>query len=181
MASLLDANETARLNILPLAESMTLLFKFARHTVLLSVAQNQTLDEITELLLLALKSRAILKIGDYDIPDDKDELELGVLIDRKDPSKGWVLLNGKERGDTERSPVQRKKKKPTAEAEDTPGGLGLVDGSWIAVRVKTPNLIKSVEEVELKDSEDADMDLDPGWDVVVPKLEDEDEEEEEQS
>ena len=51
---------------------------------------------------------------------------------------------------------------------DTPEGVGLGDGAWLAWRVRTGKKGESEDEEE----EDAVIDIDdPGWDVVLPSLE----------
>ena len=68
-------------------------------------------------------------------------------------------------------------KDPTVEA------AGLVDGSWVAWRVRGK---KKEGEVTMDDDGSGVVDIgsdveeeDPGWDVEIPKYEDEEEEEEE--
>lgn len=51
---------------------------------------------------------------------------------------------------------------------DTPEGMGLGDGAWLAWRVRTGTSVDSEGEEEGDAVIDRD---DPGWDVVLPSLE----------
>ena len=169
--------EPLSLTTLPDPTSLTLLFKFARHTVLLSVSPTQPFSTTKSLLLLALESREISHIGSAPRPEDGEDLELAILVDRKDVSKGWIALEVAERRRAEAAAKGVGKKKGVQQTrvggqggEGTPEGLGLVDGAWIAVRVREDG------KGGKRDGEDEDEFLEVDereWDVVVPSFEDE--------
>lgn len=166
----LNDRETTRLTTLPDPEHITLFFKFANHSVVLSVLSNQPFDEIKELFLLALRARGIEQISGSAVPEDKDLLEFGVLVDRKDATKGWVHVQVKEQDETKKNSGTGKKK--SSAVENCPAAVGLTDGGYVAVRVRVEDQRQVKEESE--DGADTDeFPEDPGWDVVLPTLEDE--------
>jgi hypothetical protein len=174
---------------LPSQGHITLLFKHHKSTVLLSVSPTQPFSEIKTLLLAVLKSRSIdssqgpsSSIG--LLPSDPDELEFGVLIDKKDPGKGWTSLtqpvsNGDLKGKKKSTgAVERSKLSAgtTSGVANSPESAGLVDGSFVAYRIRSSPSSKKQPPSEDKDEDEEDGDVeaqdDPKWDVILPTFED---------
>jgi hypothetical protein len=168
---------------LPEPSHITLLLRHHKSVTLISVSPNQSFDSIKQLLLSALQARGIPSLHNTSdptaptpLPSSPDYLDLGILIDKKDPSKGWKPItpgvNATSSG----------KKKASNKSTDTntPDGLGLVDGSWLAYRVsadKSGSSSKVDEDNDENNGMDVTLPDDPGWDVVIPSFEEEEEEE----
>lgn len=173
------------ISTLPQPSHITLLLRHHKSATLISVSPTQSFDSIKDLLLSALKARNISSLPNASnpsnptpLPASSNHLEFGVLIDRKDASKGWTLLTP----DLAAS-ASAKKKPATKPADvDTPAGLGLTDGSWLAYRVRSAGVEEDDEAKVNLDGDvvvDVNMADDPGWDVILPAFEDEEDMEEE--
>lgn len=179
------------LSTLPQPSHITLLFRHHKSAVFLSVSPNQPFSTVKQLLLSAMQARGISSLSSPTAPTNKptplptepDDIELGILIDKKDAAKGWTLLTP---GSSSASGLSSKalKKKAAAAAPssakpdgdiDTPAGAGLTDGSWLAYRVKQ-GLEKEEPSVDENGDVDVEMNEDQGWDVVLPSFEEEEEE-----
>lgn len=162
------SEEEITLTSLPTPAHLTLLFKHQRSTTLLSVLPTTPFSQITTLLHAALVSR------NYQfLPSDPSALELGVLVDRKDPSKGWVSLDTKIRQEEKgKGKADIKKGRPSggASQKDTPEGVGLGDGGWVAWRVRGSKNADEDDEDEVEELLSGDSDG-RGWNVVLPSLE----------
>ena len=163
---------------LPTPDMITLFFKCHKSTTLLSVLPTKPLPEIKALLLAALQARNITTVPNSTtpLPEDSEDFEFGILADKKDPAKGWIPMETKEQESTGAKGVRKKAVGPKNGSTDTPLAVGLIDGSWVAYRVK------AVEKEKRQLDEDADLegaildieiDEDPGWDVVLPSFDDE--------
>ncbi|KAI9924782.1 hypothetical protein ASPWEDRAFT_155259 [Aspergillus wentii DTO 134E9] len=133
--------------------SWTLLFKKHRTTVLLMLSPNESIKTAKEALLNALKSRGLTDINGESIPEDPAQVEFGVAVDKNDLEKGWTILE-----------VEAGKKTGSASLQ----AADLRNGQPIAFRFR-----------ERSETEKDDLDIDnkdPGWDIVVPSLDDEEEE-----
>jgi len=148
------------------SRAATLFFKKHKTTVLLMLQPHETLDSAKEKLLQALKSRALNDINGDPIPDDSFDIELGVPMDRANPEKGWMRLEADSPElDEEGAPKKNKGKSK----KESPSLLdsGIQNGHVIAFRFRKPDANGHI---------DLDMDLDvedPGWDVMIPSLDDE--------
>lgn len=154
---------------LPTPEHITLLLKHHKTTVLLSILPEQSMAVIKALLLAALEARGIKELPGSTIalPEDPEDIEFGVLKDKRDPSKGWIPLTIKEQDATDTKAGKRKSGGKKAVSNESPAGYGLVDGSLIAYRVKSA-------KNEQDDDGDVVVDIDdPGWDVILPSYDDE--------
>lgn len=116
--------------------------------------------------------------------------------------KGWVSLDSRNEGSITTG-KGKKKEKPvpapgdddnSSKAPDTPAGAGLIDGSFVAYRIRTSPTKKSrtktsrKAKIDIEDDEDGDSIIDvdtdahvdsaadPGWDVILPTFEEEDRE-----
>ena len=160
------------ISTLPQPSHITLLLKNHKSTTALSVSPVQSFISIKALLLEVLSECKVKYLGDpfnpgtqTPLPASPSQLELGVLADRKDASKGWVFL-------TDIGAVSSAATKKKAGDPNTPAGAGLVDGSWVAYRVSKPT--QSNETGKEGDAAvDVDMEDDPGWDVILPDFGDE--------
>lgn len=162
---------------LPQPSHITLLLRHHKSTTLLSVSPIQSFESIKDLLLAALKARNISSLhNDSDpadptpLPSSAADLEFGVLIDKKDASKGWTLLTPELAAASSST-----KKKPASKTADanSPAGAGLADGGWLAYRVRKAPAAEG-DEAKLDENGDVDVEMeeDPGWDVVLPSFED---------
>lgn len=142
---------------------ITLLFKCARHTVLLSVLPSTPFSDIKSLLLLALQTRKVEAIADEPVPppDRWGQVEFGIPKDKKDLKKGFVSVEVAEG-------VKKKGSGNKAVANESPGSTGLVDGSILAFRFRSQNKVKSEED---HDEDSARID-DQGWNVEMPRYDD---------
>lgn len=153
---------------------ITLFFKCARHTVLLSVLPSTPFSEIKSLLLLALQVRNITSIADVLVPspDHADQVELGIPKEKKDLKKGFVSLEMVEQMQIEVKGGKKKASGDKALPSESPAGAGLVDGSILAFRFKQHTDI----DIHGDDGDDeAQIPVDPGWNVELPRYDDEEE------
>jgi len=147
--------------------SWTLRFKKHKTTVLLMLPANESIASTKEILLKALKSRGLTEINGDPVPDDPSEIEFGVPVDRNELDKGWTKLDVEmpelaSEGVTKKGVVGKKNGgNITLQAAD------IRDGQPIAFRFR-----KSSEDNKDKDELELELD-DPGWDVIVPSLDDE--------
>lgn len=163
---------TSDLLVAPTPEHLTLLLKHGKSTTVLSVLPSQTLTEVKAILLTALQIRniATLPNSDEPLPTDPKDLELAVLVDRRDPARGWVSV---EDGVSLAASKSNKKKSTTK----TPGQINVVgdlelrDGAWIAYRLKMPDDGIIADEMD----DDIKMREDQGWNVTIPSYDDEEE------
>jgi hypothetical protein len=164
MASLVEA---------PSPLNITLLFKCARHTVLLSVLPSTPFAEIKSLLLLALQARNITSIGGISVPspDQAHEVEFGIPREKKDLKKGFVSLEMAEQVLMDSKAGKKKASGEKATPNENPAGAGLVDGSVLAFRFKKEDDVDMKEEGD----DEAQLQEDPGWNVELPRYDDEEE------
>ncbi|BCR85294.1 uncharacterized protein ACHE_20752S [Aspergillus chevalieri] len=154
--------------------SWTLLFKKHKTTVLLMLLPQESITNTKTALLNALKARGLTEINGDPLPEDASDIEFGVAVDKNDLEKGWTRLEvgGPDFAEEEESKKNAGKK---ASGSISLQGVDLRNGQSIAFRFK--KLVDGEKAVK-KDGEDIDIDLeleDPGWDVVVPKFDDEEE------
>ncbi|GAD93368.1 conserved hypothetical protein [Paecilomyces variotii No. 5] len=145
--------------------SWTLLFRKHKTTVLLMLPPNETLTSAKAELLKALNARGLKEMNGDTIPEDPTEIEFGVPVDKNELEKGWTRLDVEV---PELAEGGAKKTKKNA-GEVTLQGADIKDGQSIAFRFR-----KRSEDGSGKDELDLDLELeDPGWDVIVPSLDDE--------
>jgi hypothetical protein len=164
------STDAASLTEVPSPLHTTLLFKCARHTILLSVLPSASFPDVKTLLLFALQARNITSIAGVSVPplDSGDQVEFGIPKDRKDLKKGFisleraeqVLLDGKG---------GKKASMNKATPNENPAGAGLVDGSILAFRFRPRNDV----EMEEEDDDEARIPDDPEWNVELPRYDDE--------
>ncbi|GFG28021.1 hypothetical protein IFM61606_08095 [Aspergillus udagawae] len=143
--------------------SLTLLFKKHKTTVLLMLPPHETIATTQEMLLKALQSRGIKEINGDPVPEDFSEIEFGITVDKNDLEKGWSKLEI-AMPELENSSTSKRGagKRTSLKAAD------IRNGQVIAFRFRKPR------EQEKDGDLDIDLELeDPGWDVVVPSLDDE--------
>ncbi|OAL20403.1 hypothetical protein AYO22_08897 [Fonsecaea multimorphosa] len=161
---------------LPTPDMITLLFKCHKSTTALSVLPTRPFIEIKALLLAALESRNLKTLPDSSapLPEDPEELEFGVLADKKDPSKGWIPLDMKEQEITGAKGNKKKVGGKSSILNSNPLAAGLGDGAWIAYRLKVKHKEPQVEDEDHESgTPDVEIDEDPGFDVILPSFEDE--------
>ena len=154
---------------LPTPEHITLLFKNHKQTVLLSVLPTTPFPEIKSLLLASLKSRNITSIDNTTISDDPEDVEFGVLRNKKNPAEGWVPLEIKEMEVGDAKGGKRKVGGKKSILNESPAGASLGYGSMLAFRFRTE------AKKDARENEDDEMDIkdDPGWNVILPSYDDE--------
>jgi len=152
---------------------ITLLFKYAKHTVLLSVLPSTRFTDIASLLLLALKSRNIMSIAGTIVPplDQAVQVEFGVPKDKKDLKKGFVLLDHAEQVLVDGKGAKKKAGGQKPIPNEHPAAAGLVDGSVLAFRFNSKSDVGNKNE----DDDEPEIPDDPGWNVELPRYDDEDE------
>jgi hypothetical protein len=153
---------------------ITLLFKRARHTILLSVLPATPFSEIGSSLLLALQSRNITSIGEERVPspDQGNQVEFGIPKDKKDLKKGFVSLGLAEQVLADGKGGKKKATGNKAIPNENPAGAGLGDGSILAFR------FKSQEDMEMKEDagdDEAQIPDDTRWHVELPRYDEENE------
>ena len=118
--------------------------------------QTQSFTSIRSELSTALQSRGITEINGEPLPEDSEDIVLGVPLDKKNLEKGWVNLEIPEfdEGDAKRKSGVKK----SSVFNQTPLGAGLSDGDMLAFRFR-------------KEAQD-EMELDEDWDVTLPRLDD---------
>lgn len=123
---------------------------------MLLCSQTQSFASIRNELLTALRTRGINEIHGEPVPEDSEDIVLGVPLDKKNLEKGWVNLEIPEfdEGDAKRKGGVKK----GSVFNQSPLGAGLGDGDMLAFRFRK----------EAKD----EMELDEDWDVTLPRLDD---------
>ncbi|KAL3468410.1 hypothetical protein BJX64DRAFT_245851 [Aspergillus heterothallicus] len=142
--------------------SWTLLFKKHRTTVLLMLSPSESINNTKTALLNALQARGLTDINGDPVPQNSQEIEFGVAIDKNDLEKGWTSLENLEL-DGDDAPKRGLGKKP---ASTSLKAAEISNGQSIAFRFRQAGN-KLEDELDL---------VDPGWDIVVPRLDDEEEE-----
>lgn len=127
----------------------------------------ESIQSTKEKLHSALKARGITEINGDPIPEDPSELEFGIPIDRNELEKGWIRLGvpAEENSDsaTKKPGAGRPKK---GSLTDSLQAADIRDGQAIAFRFR-----------KITHGEDEDSDFeDPGWDVLIPSLDDDEHE-----
>ncbi|KAK1148918.1 hypothetical protein N8T08_007593 [Aspergillus melleus] len=148
--------------------SWTLLFKKHKTTVLLTLPPSESITTVKATLLKALQSRDLKEINGAPVPEDSSEIELGVAVDKNDLEKGWTRLEP-DMSEFDDDEAPRRGAGKTASSL-TLQSAELWNGQSIAFRFQKP-----------KENGGAGDDIalgleDPGWDVVLPSLDEEEEE-----
>jgi hypothetical protein len=121
---------------------------------------SESINNTKSALLNALQSRGLTEINGDPVPKDSQEIEFGVAIDKNDMEKGWTSLESLEL-DEDDAPKRGMGKKA---ASTSLKFAEINNGQSIAFRFR-----------QARNNED-DLDLvDPGWDVILPSLDDEEE------
>ncbi|PKY05889.1 hypothetical protein P168DRAFT_280758 [Aspergillus campestris IBT 28561] len=147
--------------------SLTLLFKKHKTTVLLMLPPTTTITTAKELLLGSLQSRGLQGINGDVIPGDASEIEFGVPVDKNDLEKGWTSLEP----DVPQELLTKSAGRKSAVGQGTLQAAELKNGQSIAFRFRK----RGGEDTQDDTVDDLE---DPGWDVILPKYEEEEEEEE---
>jgi hypothetical protein len=121
---------------------------------------SESINNTKSALLNALQSRGLTEINGDPVPKDSQEIEFGVAIDKNDMEKGWTSLESLEL-DEDDAPKRGVGKKAASTSLKV---AEINNGQSIAFRFR-----------QARNNED-DLDLvDPGWDVILPSLDDEEE------
>jgi hypothetical protein len=139
-------------------------------SVLLMLLPSETITTTQATLLKALQSRGLTEINGDPVPEDPSMIEFGVAVDKNDPGKGWTKLELEAPQFNENDAPKRGAAKKSA-APLSLQAAELRNGQQVAFRFR-----KRDEGTQTTD-ELLDLDLeDPGWDVILPSLDDEEEE-----
>jgi hypothetical protein len=152
---------------LPTPEHITLLLKNHKQTVLLSIIPTTPFAEIKSLLLAALQSRNITSIDGAPLPDESEEIEFGVLRNKRKPAEGWVPLDVKEMEVGDEKGGKRQVGGTKSVLNESPASASLGDGSMLAFRFRTKG-----QEDAPEDDENMEIEDDPGWNVILPSYDD---------
>ncbi|KAL9009322.1 MAG: hypothetical protein Q9173_005638 [Seirophora scorigena] len=137
-------------------ELLTLRFKKHKTTILLLVSRQESFTSVKARLQDAIKSTGVTQISGQPLPQNADDIILGVPIDNNDPNRGWIDL---EIPDIEDDGGKKAKKQSVLNA--TPLGAGLKDGMVLAFKFRQQS------------AKDDGMDIDDNeWDVVMPAFDD---------
>lgn len=131
------------------------------------VTQDQSFTSIKAELLEAIKATGIHEISGYKVPENADDIVLGVPVDKNDLSYGWVDLEIPEREDDAVIGSKSKGVKKNSVLNSSPQGAGLKDGAILAFRFTTDG-----------DQDESNIDG-SDWDVIMPSYDDEDESQDE--
>lgn len=129
--------------------------------------QDQSFTSIKAELLEAIKATGIHEISGYKLPENADDIVLGVPVDKNDLSYGWVDLEIPEREDDVVNGSKSKGVKKNSVLNSSPQGAGLKDGAILAFRFTTDG-----------DQDESNIDG-SDWDVIMPSYDDEDESQDE--
>lgn len=143
--------------------SWTLLFKKHKTTVLLMLPSHESIESTKAKLLQSLQDRGIKEINGDVLPEDPAEIEFGVPVDRNELEKGWTLLDMDIEDDTDGTSSKKRPGRSKTEKRDSLQSADIRDGQPIAFRFR---------KTDQEDDQD-ELSEDPGWDVVVPTLDDE--------
>ncbi|KAI9037776.1 uncharacterized protein KD926_000039 [Aspergillus affinis] len=152
--------------------SWTLLFKKHKTTVLLTLPPSESIITVKATLLKALQSREIKEINGAPVPEDPSEIEFGVAVDKNDLEKGWTRLEPdiSQFDDDDDDEAPRRGAGKNTASSLTLQSAELRNGQSIAFRFQEPKENGGAED-------DITLELeDPGWDVVLPSLDEEEEE-----
>ncbi|KAL1994510.1 hypothetical protein VTN49DRAFT_1980 [Thermomyces lanuginosus] len=147
--------------------SWTLRFKKHKTTVLLMLPAEESIDSTKEKLLHALKARDTKEINGDPVPDDPSDIELGVPIDPNEPNKGWTLLEPDDHTEEANGGTKKSTARSKAAMKPTLQSVNIRNNQAIAFRFRQ-------RRDEQDDLDDLERQIDdPGWDVVLPSLDDE--------
>lgn len=137
-----------------------------------------------ERLLEALRARGLKEINGDPVCDDASDIEIGVPVDKNDLGKGWTRLDadapvfGGEEGPPNKTrpsgSTGKKDAQRGAAASVSLRAADLRNGQAIAFRFRKQGGEHEGGQPDLNDIEHEFED--PGWDVIVPSLDDEEEE-----
>ncbi|KAI4177876.1 MAG: hypothetical protein LQ348_005750 [Seirophora lacunosa] len=137
-------------------ELLTLRFKKHKTTILLLVSRQESFTSVKAKLQDAIKSTGVTQISGQPLPQNAEDIILGVPIDNNDPNRGWIDL---EIPDIEDDGGKKAKKPSVLNA--TPLGAGLKDGMVLAFKFRQQS------------AKDDGMDIDDNeWDVIMPAFDD---------
>ena len=135
-------------------------------------------------LLEALSARGLKEINGEAVSDNPSDIEFGVPVDRNDFGKGWTRLEADapafgEEGSTKRTSTGKKNNAQGGASSISLQAADLRNGQSIAFRFQKQGA--AAEQEGQPDLNDIEREFeDPGWDVIVPSLDDYEEEEEEE-
>jgi hypothetical protein len=105
--------------------------------------------------------------------DQAQRVEFGVPKNKKDLTRGFVSLDTAEEGLADSRGGKKRANADKAASRETPAGAGLVDGSVLAFRFKPEHDVGPEDEDDDKDDDEAQVPADPGWNVELPRYDDE--------
>lgn len=142
----------------------TLRFKQRKTTVLLYVEQTESFTSIKSELLKALKYPGHTEFNGHDLPQDPEDIVLGLPVDKNDLTKGWVGLNIPATVVEDESGSKKNVGGKRSVLNASPLGAGLKDGATLAFKFRHEGAKTDDDGLDLDDSD---------WEVIVPSYEDE--------
>lgn len=116
----------------------------------------ESIASTKEKLLKALNARGLKEINGDTTPENPSDIELGVPIDRNQLERGWITMDPLVEESDKPAPKKGTKQVPSNSLQ----AANVRNGEAIAFRFRTS-------------SDGDDLGGDPGWDVVIPSLDDE--------
>lgn len=98
-------------------------------------------------------------------------MEFGLPQDKKDLKQGFISLDMAEQVLMDGKGGKKKANGKKTTPNENPAGAGLVDGSILAFRFRSQNDVEMEEEGD----DEATSPEDPGWNVELPRYDDEEE------
>jgi hypothetical protein len=161
--------------IVPNPRSWTLRFKNGKSTILIEVDPLQSLSDIRAELLAAIQlTHTGGKLNGHDIPQNPDEITLGIPANVNDLKEGWIALERHNEDDGDAVPTGKGKGKASVAAsvrkpgsstlKACPQSVGMRDGGLVAFK------FASEDEVTETEADDFAI-IEEKWNVDVPTME----------
>lgn len=148
----------------PTPEHLTLLLKHGKSTTALSILPDQEWTQVKAQLLEVLISlgKTAFPGTTIPLPSNPDQIELGILKDRRDHTKGWESIESKQISEVKAGKKKAGGKSP--QSMNTPRDLALKDGAYIAYRLKVASDQEGDSEITINE----DVTAGSSWDVMFP-------------
>ena len=141
---------------------------------------HESIATAKEQVLKALNARGLKDINGDPVSSDPSDIELGVPVDKNDLDKGWTRLQADEPAfGEEKSSSTRRNTNRGGGSSVSLQAADLKNGQLLAFRFRESKPEKTQgDDKGQPDLDDIEHEFDdPGWDVIVPSLDDYDEEE----
>jgi hypothetical protein len=161
--------------VVPNPRSWTLRFKNGKSTIMIEVDPLQSLSDIREELLAAIQhTHTDGTLNGHDIPQNPDEIKLGIPVNVNDLKEGWIALERQDVDDGDAAPTGKGKGKASVAAsvrkpgaaslKACPQSVGMRDGGLVAFKFASEDEVTEVEADDFAIAEEK-------WNVDVPTME----------